>query len=52
MVHKICIRKRDGYLFILNNIVSEKCSSEKSMSRLIRRVIQLPSFAIFSVSVV
>ena len=32
VVHKICIRKPDGYLFILNNIVSEKWSLEKSLT--------------------
>ena len=32
VVHKICIRKLNGYLFILKNIVSEKWSSEKSSS--------------------
>ena len=36
---KICIRKLDGYLFILNNIVSEKLSLEKNLCSLIRRVI-------------
>ena len=38
VVHKICIRKLDGYLFILNNIVSEKRSLEKSLSSLISDV--------------
>ena len=45
VAHKICIRKLDGYLFILNNIVSEKWSLGKSLSSLIRRIIQLPSSA-------
>ena len=47
VVHKICIRKLDGYLFILNNIVSEKWSLEKSLSSPFRTVIQLPSSAKF-----
>ena len=52
-VHKTCIRKLDGYLFILKNIVSEKWNLEKkNLSSLTRRVIQLPSSGIFSISVV
>ena len=39
-------------MFILKNIVHEKKSLEKNLSSLIRRVIQLPSFAIFFISVV
>ena len=41
VVHKICIRKLDRYLLIMNNNVSEKCSLEKTLSTLIRRVKQL-----------
>ena len=47
VVHKICIRKLNGYLFILKNIVSEKWSLERSLSSLIRGVIQSPSSANF-----
>ena len=52
VAHKICTRKLNGYLFVLKTIVSEKWSLEKSLSGLIRRVIQLPSSAFFSISVV
>ena len=48
----IYIKKLNGYVFILQNIIREKCSLEKSLSSLIRRVIQIPSSAIFSISVV
>ena len=51
VVHKICIRKLDGYLYILNNIVSEKGRLEKSLSSLIRRVIQLLSSTHFSIKI-
>ena len=49
VVHKICIRKVNGYLFILKNIISEKWSVEKSFSKpsLVTRVIQLSSSAKF-----
>ena len=30
VVRKICIKKRDGYVFILNNILCEKRSLEKA----------------------
>ena len=34
VVHKVCIRKLHGHLFILKNIVSEKWGLEKSLSSL------------------
>ena len=41
-----------GYMFILKNIITEKWSSEKSLSSLIRSVIQLPSFDDLPISAV
>ena len=46
--HKQCIRKLNGYMFILGNVVNEKRSLEKSLSSLSRRVIHLASSANFS----
>ena len=45
VVHKICSRKLNGYMFILKNIINEKLSLDKSLSIPIRRVIQQPSSA-------
>ena len=50
VVHKLCIRKLNRYLFILKNIVSEKWILEKSLSSLIRRV--LPVLLNFFVSII
>ena len=47
VVHKICIRKLNRYVYLVKNIAREKWSLEKSLSSLIRRVIQLPSAAEF-----
>ena len=52
VVHKMCIRKLDGYLFILNNIVSEIWSLEKRLSSFIKEKYRYPLLRNVSISVV